>query len=86
VRAIHRNHIGGLAAPDRLDRGGMNYPEVAIPPWGVQRERRDAHVKGIACLGVPEQPEVPSQVIVKRRCRQQNAIFEFAVKYGPVRA
>ena len=86
MRAIHGNHIGGLAAPDRLDRGGMNHPEVAIPPRGVQRERRHVHVKGNACLGVLEQPEVRSQVLVKRLLREQNAIFELAVKCRPVRA
>ena len=86
MRAIHGNHIGGLAAPDRLDRGGMNHPEVAIPPRGVQRERRHVDVKGNACLGVLEQPEVRSQVLVKRLLREQNAIFELAVECRPVRA
>jgi hypothetical protein len=85
VRAIHGNHIGGLAAPDRLDRGGMDHPESAIPPRGVQRERRFVDVKGNACLGVLEQPEVRSQVLVKR-LGQQNAIFELAVECRPVRA
>ena len=57
MRAIHGHHIDGLAAPDRLDRGGVNHPEVAIPPRGVQRERRHVDVKRHACLGVLEQPE-----------------------------
>ena len=82
MRAIHGNHIGGLAAPDRLDRGGVNHPEMAIEPRGVQHEWRFVDVKGNACLGVLEQPEVRFQVLVKR-LRQQNAIFELAVKCRP---
>ena len=66
MRAIHGDHIGGLTAADRLDRRGMNHPEMAIPPRGIQCEWRNIDVKGNAGLRVLEQPQVRCQVLVQR--------------------
>ena len=86
MRTIHGRHVGGLAAADRLARGGVNHPEIAIERRGIRRQKgRHVDVKRNACLGVLEQPEVRFQVLVER-LRQQHPIFELAVKCRPERA